>query len=35
MLRLRKPHVGRIVAFFRGFAAGLRTPVDRKTLRFL
>jgi glycosyltransferase involved in cell wall biosynthesis len=35
VLRLRKPQVGRIVAFFRGFVAGLRTPVDRKTLRFL
>ena len=35
LLRLRKPRVGRIVAFLRGFAAGLRTPVDRKTLRFL
>jgi GT2 family glycosyltransferase len=35
VLHLRKPRVGRIVAFFRGFAAGLWTPVDRKTLRFL
>jgi hypothetical protein len=35
VLHLRKPRVGRIVAFFRGFAAGLCTPVDRKMLRFL
>jgi hypothetical protein len=33
-LHLRKPRAGRIVPFFLGFAAGLRMPVDRKTLRF-
>jgi glycosyltransferase involved in cell wall biosynthesis len=34
-LALRKPRgVGRIVAFVQGFAQGLRTDVDQKTLRF-
>jgi GT2 family glycosyltransferase len=36
VLHLRKPRgIGRITAFLRGFTVGLRTPVDRKTLRFL
>ena len=35
-LHLRKPRgVGRISAFLQGFGVGLRTPVDRKTLRFI
>jgi len=36
LLRLRRPRgAGRISSFLRGFSAGLRTPVDRKTLRFV
>jgi glycosyltransferase involved in cell wall biosynthesis len=36
VLHLRTPRgLGRITAFLQGFGAGLRTPVDRKTLRFL
>jgi glycosyltransferase involved in cell wall biosynthesis len=36
VLRLRRPSgLTRIVAFLEGFAQGLRTPVDRKTLRFV
>jgi GT2 family glycosyltransferase len=36
VLHLRKPRgIGRITAFVQGFCVGLRTPVDRKTLRFL
>jgi glycosyltransferase involved in cell wall biosynthesis len=36
LLHLSKPRgIVRIVAFLQGFALGLRTPVDRKTLRFL
>lgn len=36
MLHFRKPRgVARITAFLQGFGVGLRTPVDRKTLRFL
>ncbi len=36
LLHLRKPRgMVRIVAFLQGFALGIRTPVDRKTLRFL
>jgi GT2 family glycosyltransferase len=36
MLRLRRPSgLARIAAFLQGFARGLMTPVDRKTLRFL
>jgi glycosyltransferase involved in cell wall biosynthesis len=35
MIRLRKPRgLSRILAFFKGFAAGLGTPVDPQTLRF-
>ena len=35
LLRLRKPSgLSRIVGFAQGFAGGLRTPVDRDTLRF-
>jgi GT2 family glycosyltransferase len=35
VLRLRRPGgLSRIQGFLRGFAAGLRTPVDRKTLLF-
>jgi len=35
VLRLRRPHgLARITGFLRGFIDGLRTPVDRKTLRF-
>lgn len=34
-LRLRRPRgLGRITAFLRGFAAGIRTPVDADTLRY-
>jgi len=36
VLALRKPRgIGRIVAFVEGFAQGLRSRVERKTLRFL
>lgn len=36
VLRLRKPRgIGRITAFMQGFRAGLCTPVDKKTLRFV
>jgi GT2 family glycosyltransferase len=35
LLRLRRPRgLARIVGFVRGFAQGLRTPVDRETLLF-
>jgi glycosyltransferase involved in cell wall biosynthesis len=36
VLRLHKPRgVGRILSFVQGFAAGVRRPVERNTLRFL
>jgi GT2 family glycosyltransferase len=36
ILQLRKPRgVARVLAFLQGFGAGLRTRVDRKSLRFL
>jgi glycosyltransferase involved in cell wall biosynthesis len=35
LLQLERPRgLGRVLAFARGFAAGLRTPVDARTLRF-
>jgi len=35
-LHLRKPRgVGRIIAFLEGFGSGLRTRVDKATLRFV
>ncbi|HLF75972.1 MAG TPA: glycosyltransferase family A protein [Dehalococcoidia bacterium] len=35
-VRLRRPRGAmRVIGFLQGFAAGLRTPVDRRTLRFL
>jgi glycosyltransferase involved in cell wall biosynthesis len=35
LLHLRKPRIGRIIAFSRGFVAALGMPVDRQTLLFL
>jgi glycosyltransferase involved in cell wall biosynthesis len=36
LLALRRPRgITRIVSFLRGFAHGMRTPVDAKTLRFM
>ncbi len=36
VLHMRRPRgLGRVTSFLRGFAAGLRTPVDRQKLRFL
>ena len=36
LLRLRRPRsLGRISAFISGFIDGVRTPVDRETLRFM
>lgn len=36
ILRLRRPYgLGRIIAFMQGFIGGLRTPVDKTTLRFV
>jgi hypothetical protein len=35
LVRLRKPRgISRITAFVKGFAAGLRTPVNPETLRY-
>jgi hypothetical protein len=35
VMRLKRPSgLSRIVGFVRGFAGGLRTPLDRKTLLF-
>jgi glycosyltransferase involved in cell wall biosynthesis len=35
-LHLRRPRgIGRVTAFCRGFAAALRTPIDRRTMRFV
>jgi hypothetical protein len=36
LLALRRPRgITRIVSFLRGFAHGMRTPVDAKTLCFM